>query len=72
MIHSSYDDKLRIWDKRHLKTQLSELKFGGGVWRTKWHPENKDLLLVAAMSDGFHIVHKEANNSKFFHVNRFI
>ena len=38
---------------------LSQPNVGGGVWRVKWHPSatRSHDLLVAAMHDGFKIVH---------------
>jgi len=57
----SYDEGLRIWDIRRLGTKGSEplLKLdsvGGGVWRIKWHPEDENKMLVAAMHGGCRIL----------------
>ena len=34
----SCDDHLRLWDVRALKSPVSELNIGGGVWRCRWDP----------------------------------
>jgi len=51
----SYDENVVIWDKRNMRRCISETKTGGGVWRIKWHPLIKDVLLTACMHNGFHI-----------------
>jgi diphthamide biosynthesis protein 7 len=33
------------------------LRVGGGVWRIRWHPRRADLLLLASMYAGAHLVH---------------
>jgi diphthamide biosynthesis protein 7 len=50
----SYDENIRIWDTRSLKVPIAIASTGGGVWRLKWHPE-AELLLAAAMYNGFHV-----------------
>lgn len=68
----SYDEYLRIWDKRNWKSPLGSLRLGGGAWRVKWYPaypsSNKDnesvtqndqmknLILVSAMHGGVHVI----------------
>ncbi|CAK9007565.1 Diphthine methyltransferase (Diphthamide biosynthesis protein 7) (DPH7) (WD repeat-containing protein 85) [Durusdinium trenchii] len=50
----SYDQQVRVWDRRKLKEPtLPALNLQGGVWRVKWHPGQPDLLLTAAMRSGF-------------------
>ncbi|KAF7320337.1 WD-REPEATS-REGION domain-containing protein [Mycena kentingensis (nom. inval.)] len=54
----SYDEKVRIFDKRQLLSPISEINVGGGVWRIKWHPSatRRNDILVACMHDGFKVV----------------
>ena len=49
----SYDERLRTWDLRNLKSEVSAVSVGGGVWRIRQRGER---LLVAAMHDGFKVV----------------
>ena len=56
VIVKSYDEVLNCWDTRNLKTPLSELNMGGGIWRIKWHPYDPNLLITACMYNGFHIL----------------
>lgn len=53
----SYDERVRVFDKRQLGRPLSEFKCAGGVWRLKWHPELHgealgQRLMVAACHGG--------------------
>lgn len=54
----SYDNTVRLFDKRKLLVPLMQADVGGGAWRVKWHPseKRKNDLLVACMHDGFKIV----------------
>lgn len=54
----SYDEGLRIWDKRNMKSPMHRLKLGGGVWRLKWHPDPRkaDYLLAVVMHNGGQII----------------
>ncbi|KAH7427840.1 hypothetical protein KP509_10G062800 [Ceratopteris richardii] len=58
LVTGSYDEKLRLWDTRILKQPIMEkdLGLGGGVWKVKWNPFHKDLLLAACMHNGFMVV----------------
>ncbi|KAG8229639.1 hypothetical protein J437_LFUL015590 [Ladona fulva] len=51
----SYDEVLRLWDKRNWKYALEEIKLGGGVWRIKWNP-NSQYILAACMHAGFKLI----------------
>jgi diphthamide biosynthesis protein 7 len=55
-LSASYDERLRLWDRRQLKTALCEIGCGSGVWRAAWHPSERDIVAVAAMRVGFGIV----------------
>lgn len=57
-----YDDMLRFWDIRFTKQCLSEVSVGGGVWRIRFHPEKKNLVLLATMYDGFKVVKRDGSD----------
>ncbi|KAJ8318899.1 hypothetical protein KUTeg_003990 [Tegillarca granosa] len=52
----SYDEQLLIWDTRQMRSPIKDSSLGGGIWRIKWHPSNRDFILTATMYNGFHIV----------------
>lgn len=52
----SYDEILRLWDKRNLKQPMSKTDLYGGIWRLKWYPFSTRYLLAACMYGGFKIV----------------
>jgi len=52
----SYDERLLLWDKRNMKSPLSDTNLGGGVWRIKWDLQTTRYILAACMHNGFHIV----------------
>ena len=56
----SYDEMVRVWDTRRLKSPMSTVSAGGGVWRIKSHPSPhlSTVLLCAAMHGGFAVVHR--------------
>lgn len=55
---SSYDNTVRLFDKRKPSVSVTQVDVGGGAWRVKWHPSasRKNDLLVACMHDGFKVV----------------
>ena len=55
LVTGSYDEHVRMWDVRNLRSETSSYSVGGGVWRLKPKPEDEDVMLVAAMHDGFKI-----------------
>lgn len=56
LVSGSYDEFLRIWDLRKMKSPLYTCKMSGGVWRVKWNPFTFDSILTACMHGGFHVV----------------
>ncbi|KAG8190074.1 hypothetical protein JTE90_023046 [Oedothorax gibbosus] len=56
LVTGSYDEHVFLWDVRKMKTPISEISLGGGIWRLKWHPSNPQYLLTASMHNGFHAV----------------
>ena len=54
LLTGSYDEHVRLWDTRSLKTEMDTWHVGGGVWRLR--PGDGDKLLVAAMHDGFKVL----------------
>jgi len=57
LLTGSYDECLRVWDVRSMRRPVyTSDKYGDGVWRLRWHPEQSGLLLVAGMRSGVHIV----------------
>lgn len=49
----SYDEILRLWDKRNFRAPISETNLHGGIWRLKWDPNDHKYLLAACMYGGF-------------------
>lgn len=57
LLTGSYDEYVRIWDKRMLsKGPMNKFSIGGGVWRLRWHPTNPEWVLAAGMYNGFWIL----------------
>lgn len=52
----SYDERLRVWDRRMMRHPEKTIECGSGVWRIAWNRQRRDLLGVAAMRAGFHVV----------------
>ncbi|XP_038684027.1 diphthine methyltransferase homolog isoform X3 [Tripterygium wilfordii] len=64
VLTGSYDENLRVWDVRSISKPINEasISLGGGVWRIKYHPVVRDLVLAACMHNGFAVV--KANGEK--------
>ena len=52
----SFDEHLRLWDKRQLTEPVKQIKLGGGVWKMRPYPGQADVLLCSCMQNGFVIV----------------
>ncbi|KAJ6575121.1 WD40 repeat-like protein [Mycena capillaripes] len=61
----SYDNTVRLFDKRKPLVPVTQVDVGGGAWRVKWHPSasRKNDLLVACMHDGFKVVRFPSDDS---------
>lgn len=51
-----YDDTVRVWDVRQMRTSVAQHNVHGGVWRIRFHPNDPNLVLVAAMYHGCTVV----------------
>ena len=72
----SYDEGVRVWDIRCMKSNSSTSgggywcgqpkklakidSCGGGIWRLKWHPHDPAKILVGAMHGGCRVLHVPA------------
>ncbi|KAJ8935002.1 hypothetical protein NQ318_012654 [Aromia moschata] len=52
----SYDENIRLWDIRNIKSELKSVTMPGPLWRLKWDPFCQNYLLAACMLGGVHIV----------------
>jgi len=59
IIVGSYDETVKIWDKRHFNQPISQIKFNDGVWRLRSIEDQPNQLFVASMRDGFYILNKD-------------
>mmetsp|Transcript_29785 Transcript_29785/g.41130 ORF Transcript_29785/g.41130 Transcript_29785/m.41130 type:complete len:380 (-) Transcript_29785:89-1228(-) len=55
ILTGSYDEKIRLWDTRSLSKPIvtTQVSAPGGVWRLKWHPDKRGMLVAACMYGGF-------------------
>lgn len=58
-LSGSYDENVRFWDSKYLKSPVEVVNVGGGVWRLKLQPHSNSLLLTACMNGGTKIVDTE-------------
>lgn len=61
MVLYSYDEFVRLWDTRQLKSCISKENVKGGVWRLKWHPFKPQVVLAACMYGGFRVLQVQDN-----------
>eukprot|EP01069_Polyplicarium_translucidae_P001875 Polyplicarium_translucidae@DN1836_c0_g1_i1.p1 len=52
LLSGSYDEIIRYWDTRSLRSPISTVKAAGGVWRMKTDQRDNSRLLVAACQGG--------------------
>ena len=52
LLTGSYDEHVRLWDRRTWRRPLAELRAPGGVWRARWHPHAADVAVLACMHGG--------------------
>ena len=66
LLTGSYDEYLRIWDKRKWNEPIDALKFEDGVWRIKWCPNegNRDKILIGTMRDHFNVCRFDGETQK--------
>ncbi|XP_065177825.1 diphthine methyltransferase-like [Sycon ciliatum] len=51
-----YEQIVWLFDSSNLRTPLSQIDVGGGVWRIKWKQSDPSLLATATMYNGFHLL----------------
>lgn len=56
LLTGSYDEELRVFDTRHFKQPVTQLNLGGGIWRLKLAPQNRNLILAACMYHNFSVI----------------
>lgn len=61
VIVGSYDENLKSYDLRNLKSSLGEIDLHGGIWRIKPMNSHPHILLVACMYHNFSIVNCAQN-----------
>ncbi|XP_058455272.1 diphthine methyltransferase isoform X2 [Malaya genurostris] len=59
----SYDDNLRIFDTRYMKSPANQINLGGGVWRIKSNHHQPDQILCACMYHNFSIINLHSDRS---------
>lgn len=56
LMTGSYDEHLRLFDKRAFNRPIQEIDLKGGIWRIKLNPVDLNLILCACMYHNFSIV----------------
>ena len=58
----SYDENVRLWDRRFMKDEpIKTVECGSGAWRVVWNPVERNVMVVAAMRAGFHVLDLDKN-----------
>lgn len=65
LITGSYDDTIKLFDTRMMKKSTHTLNLGGGIWRLKLSPINRNLILVACMYKNFSLVDMKFESESF-------
>lgn len=52
----SYDEHLRLFDRRSFNRPVQEINLGGGIWRIKLNTVDLNLILCACMYHNFSVV----------------
>ncbi|TIC02443.1 WD40 repeat-like protein [Wallemia mellicola] len=57
----SYDENLRIFDKRNINKPINSIKTSGGIWRIKFSEVENMRMVMANMYGGFDVVNYQTN-----------
>lgn len=70
ILTGGYDDALRLWDVRSMRSSVADVDCGGGVWRIKGYPGgdcedgvSSQNYLLGCMYNGFKIASVDQHNS---------
>ncbi|KXJ68556.1 hypothetical protein RP20_CCG002757 [Aedes albopictus] len=63
LVTGSYDDCIRLFDTRSMRSCISEINLGGGVWRLKPNPSQPEQILCACMYHNFSVVSLNSDQS---------
>lgn len=51
----------QVFDDRNMREPCATMDLGGGVWRVKWHPAHANMVSIAAMRGGAHVLSWEGS-----------
>ncbi|XP_050070419.1 diphthine methyltransferase [Anopheles maculipalpis] len=64
LLTGSYDENVRLFDERQLKSNVSELALEGGVWRLRSNPHREpNQILCGCMYHNFSVVQLQSDDS---------
>eukprot|EP00438_Fugacium_kawagutii_P011035 Skav204825 [mRNA] locus=scaffold3914:243346:243795:+ [translate_table: standard] len=67
MMSGSYDERLRVFDLRHMKEPLLRSdRLGDGAYQLSWHGTRSGIVAVAAMRCGFPIFQQSDESAGSF------